>query len=118
MDKVSKEEFNKANAVEEKEIPEKVDEGNIDDVLKEIENPVLAQKMLAVKIKKFLDKRMDEEIQTKGSLSESTRKWVDSFNNIMDRIQKSLQGDKNISLKLTKVSHSDIAAKIRNSEKK
>ena len=123
MDKVSKEDFHKASAIKPKEEneekpDEKPNEKNMDELLKDIENPVLAQKRMAVQIKGFLDKRISEELESKGILSENTRKWVDSYNNLLDKIQKALSGDKSASLHLHKVSHSDIASKIRDSEKK
>ena len=82
-------------------------------LLSEMDNPVLAQKQLAVKIKTFITAHIDEEISSCGKLSEYTRRWVKEYNELLDRIQHNLYGDKSVNLHIHKVSHSDIASKIR-----
>lgn len=82
-------------------------------VLVSLENPVDLQKELAVKVKLFLDARIETELQKNGVLTEYTRMWVRDFNDILDKIQRALYGDKRVNLHLHKVSHSHIAAKIR-----
>jgi len=116
MDEISQKEIDEAVALS----PEKIDEesnelteSDFKKLLEEMQNPVLAQQHLAVKIKNFLDKRINEEMNGKGFLSDHTRRWVESYNNILEKIQKALHGDKNVSLHLHKVTHSQIAAKMR-----
>jgi hypothetical protein len=115
MKKVTEDDFNKAGKMEvEEEKKEEPSDENIEELLAEMENPVLAQKKLAIKIKKFLDKRMESEMTSeRGILSENTRKWADTYNNLLEKIQKAIHGDKSVVLNLHKVSHGDIAAKIR-----
>jgi hypothetical protein len=121
MEEVSQKDFDKAAALPE----EKIDNGNAEltesefnKLLEEIQNPVMAQQHLAVKIKSFLDKRIREEMSTKGVLSDHTRRWVESYNSILEKIQKSLSGgDKTVNLHLHAVSHSQIAAKMREAVK-
>lgn len=82
-------------------------------LLIKMKNPVEAQKELAVQIKTFLDHQMKKEMSEKGYLSDFTRRWVSQYNDLLEKIQKSLYGDKSVNLHLVKVSHSDIAQKVR-----
>ncbi len=120
MDEISQNEFDKAAALHpEKKKDERVGltENEFAKLLEEVQNPVLAQQNLAVKIKDFLDKRIKEEMSLKGFLSDHTRRWVESYNNILEKIQKALHGNKNVSLHLHKISHSQLAAQMRESLK-
>ena len=87
----------------------------MEEMLLEMQSPVKFQKELAIKIKLSLDHQMDIELETKGILSDHTRRWVESYNKILDRIQSAIYGDKSVNLHLHKVSHSDISNKIRES---
>lgn len=117
MDSISQEEFDKAETL----YPSKLDdetkeltESDFNGLLEEMQNPVQAQQKLAVQIKIFLDKKIKKEMSSeKGTLSDHTRRWVESYNNILEKIQKALHGDKSVSLHLHKVTHSQIAAKMR-----
>jgi hypothetical protein len=82
-------------------------------MLEDMQNPVKAQQHLAVQIKNFLDQRIGKEIKEKGYLSDHTRRWVESYNSILEKIQKALYGDKSVNLHLHKVTHSQIAEQIR-----
>ncbi len=116
MDKISQKEFDKAAASAPKEIRDEIKELTEEEfakLLEEMQNPVQAQQRLAVQVKTFLDKRIKEEMKSKGFLSDHTRRWVESYNNILEKIQKALHGDKSVSLHLHKVTHSAIAAKMR-----
>ena len=120
MDVVKKDDFDSAEDLPEvKEKKPKYPgptESEFQAMLESMQNPVEAQKHLAVKIKAFLDKRIAEEMQEKGFLSDHTRRWVESYNSILDKIQKSLYGDKSVNLHVHKISHSQIASKIREVE--
>lgn len=87
----------------------------IEQMLEEMQSPVKFQKELAVKIKIALDHQIKLEMKTKGYLSDHTRRWVESYNKILDKIQAAIYGDKSVNLHLHKVSHSDISNKIRES---
>ena len=82
-------------------------------LLEELANPVTAQKQMAVKIKHFLDKRITKEMVEKGVLSDHTRRWVESYNNLLEKIQKALYGEKSVNFHIHKVTHSQIAARMR-----
>ena len=119
MDEISQKQFDEAKAL----APEPVDEENkelteseFQKMLDEMQNPVQAQQRVAVQIKTFLDKRIKEEMNgPKKVLSDHTRRWIETYNNILEKIQKALHGDKSVNLHLHKVSHSEIAAKMRES---
>jgi len=121
MDEISQEQFDKAVALH----PEKLEdetkeltESEFNKLLDEMQNPVQAQQRLAVQIKTFLDKRIKKEMNSeKAVLSDHTRRWVESYNNILEKIQKALHGDKSVSLHLHKVTHSQIATKMREAMK-
>lgn len=121
MDIVSKEDLDKSDELPELKtetpVHSSLNPEQFQALLHKMANPVEAQKELAVQIKNFLDKRMSEEMSKKGYLSDFTRRWVGEYNNILEKIQKALYGDKNVSLHLHKVTHSQIAAKIRKRNK-
>lgn len=123
MDKIDEGKYNEAEKIKDNEKPNKnkkfvITAKNIEKNLIEMENPTLAQKKLAVKLKLFLDKRINEELSKKGMLSDSTRRWVNSYNSILEKIQKAMNEDKGVNINLHTVSHSDIAAKLREASKK
>lgn len=93
----------------------KYSQEEIEVMLEQMEHPIKFQKELAVKVKIALDHQMKLEMESKGLLSDSTRRWVESYNKILDRIQSAIYGDKTVNLHLHKVSHSDISEKIRES---
>ncbi len=116
MDEISQKEFDKAAAIEpemKKEKNKPLTEDEFNKLLAEMQNPVQAQQKLAVQIKSFLDNRIKEEMSLKGVLSDHTRRWVESYNNILEKIQKALHGDKSVSLNFHRVTHSAIASKMR-----
>lgn len=88
----------------------------MDKMLIEMNNPVNFQKELAVKVKVALDHQISFEMKNKGVLSDHTRRWVESYNKILEKIQSALHGDKSVSLHIHRVSHGDIAARIRDSK--
>jgi len=120
MEMIGKDEFDNAENITEPEETNKdiirVNESTFQELLVKMQNPVEAQKELAVKIKMFLDKKIDEEMNDKGFLSDYIRRWVSEYNNILEKIQKALYGDKSVNLHMHKVTHSQIAAKIRKSK--
>ncbi len=93
-----------------------ISESDFKSMLEEMENPVVAQKQMAVRIKIFLDKRIEKEMEEKGLLSDHTRRWVESYNNLLEKIQKALYGEKSVNINLHKVTPSQIAARMRQHE--
>ena len=119
MDLIDEETFEKADLLEPTPVPKQESilvnmEEDMDKLISAMEHPVDAQKELAVKIKSFLDHQMETEFNEKGYLSESTRKWVDTYNSVLEKIQKAIHGDKSVNLHLHKITHGQIAARMRN----
>ena len=117
MDEISQEQFDEAEELPTEKLEDEsnqLTESEFNHLLDEMKNPVRAQQKLAVQIKTFLDKRIKKEMANeKAVLSDHTRRWVESYNNILEKIQKALHGDKSVSLNIHKVSHSQIATKMR-----
>ncbi len=123
MKVIEKTEFNKVDVIpsvdeenDENHPISEITEEKFEKLIEQMSNPVSAQKQLAVQIKLFLDRRIRKELTEKGILSDHTRRWVEQFNKILDSIQKSLYGDKSVNLHVHKVTHSAIAAKMRESK--
>lgn len=83
----------------------------------DMQNPVKAQKEMAIKIKVFLDNQIKNEMETKGALSEGTRRWIETYHKALDKLQSAIHGDKSVNLHLHQVSHGDVSAKIREASK-
>lgn len=122
MDIIGKEEFDEAeNLPEPPKLPKPFDmttssemtEERFQSMMENLKNPVEAQKEIAVRLKNYLDQKMDKELGENGYLSDSLRRWVTEYNGLLEKIQKALYGDKSVNLHLHKVSHSHIASKIR-----
>jgi len=115
MDNISRDDFEKAMEIvpdrinKEKEITDKDFEG----LLKDMQNPVNAQKEIAVKVKLFLDKRIRDEIEEKGVLGDNTRKWIETYTALLEKLQRAIHGDKSLNLHVHQVTHGEIAAKMR-----
>ena len=118
MEKISQKEFDKAAAMRPKKKSEtkQITESEFQQMLEVMQNPVQAQQEIAIKIKVFLDERIKSEMDSKGYLSDHTRRWIETYNNILEKIQKALHGDKSVNLHLHKVTHSQIAAKMREAQ--
>ncbi len=119
MDVITKERFESAKDMKpvlkkEAQLKELTEE-EFNKLIEDMQNPVKFQKELAVKVKIALDHQIEIEMTKKGVLSDHTRRWVESYNKILDKIQSAIYGDKSVNLHLHKVSHSDISSKIRES---
>jgi len=117
MDMIGKDDFDNVEKLPELDKKEDsiivMDEPGFQELLIKMQNPVEAQKELAVQIKQFLDQQIKKEMETKGYLSDFVRRWVSDYNTILEKLQKSLYGDKSVNLHMHKITHSQIAAKIR-----
>jgi len=117
MEIIDKSQFDKAPEVPTPEDdPTKVpilSEKEVNIIIKKLEQPVDLQKELAAKLKLYIDQRMEKELSEKGYLSDFVRRWISEYNELLDRIQKNLYGDKSVNIHLHKVSHSNISAMMR-----
>ena len=115
MEEISREELDKAMSIApERTEPEKeVTQVDFDGMLKDMQNPVNSQKEIAVKVKMFLDKRIKDEIDKNGVLGDNTRKWIETYTSLLEKLQRAIHGDKTLNLHVHQVTHGDIAAKMR-----
>ncbi len=120
MEEISRDKFEeefekiKEIAPKKKEGPnDLIDESTFAEMLKDMQNPVKAQKEVAVKIQLFLNKRIDDEMEKNGVLGDNTRKWIETYTTLLEKLQRAIHGDKSLNLHVHKVSHGDIAAKMR-----
>lgn len=94
---------------EEKEITDE----EFSEMLKDMQNPVNSQKEIAVKVKLFLDKRIKDEMKKNGVLGDNTRKWIETYTTLLEKLQRAIHGDKSLNLHVHKITHGEIAAKMR-----
>jgi len=114
MDIVKKEDFDNAPVVPvEKCEPFVITEEEMAKIIVDMENPIKSMQRFAAQMKLFLDRRIAQEMAKDGKLSDHTRRWVETYNDALDRIQKAKFGDKSVNLHLHKITHSQIASKIR-----
>jgi len=117
MKEISREEVDRAMEIapirinEEKEVTKT----DFDKMLLDMDNPINPQKEIAVKIKSFLDKRIKDEMNKNGVLGDNTRKWIETYTSLLEKLQRAIHGDKSLNLHVHDITHGDIAAKIRES---
>lgn len=86
-------------------------------VIKRLEDPLNLQKELAAKVHLFLNRQIDIETQSLGKLSDTTRKWITEYNDMLDKIQHAQFGEKTLHVHVQKISHSTIAQLMRQYDK-
>ncbi len=87
---------------------------NLQELKDSMNMPLDVQKELAAKLKLYVDVKLEEEWKDKGYITESTRKWVEVLNNLLDKMHKEMYGDKHTNMNVHIVTHSDISTKLRN----
>jgi len=117
MEEISREDLEKAMKIAPVKIEEEkpVTEEDFQEMLKDMQNPVNSQKEIAVKVKLFLDKRIKDEMNKNGVLGDNTRRWIETYTSLLEKLQKAIYGDKTLNLHVHKVTHGEIAAKMRES---
>lgn len=115
MEEISHEQLEKAMAMapKRKEKEKEITETDFKKLLKDMQNPVNSQKEIAVKVKLFLDKRIKDEMDKNGVLGDNTRKWIETYTTLLEKLQRAIHGDKSLSLHVHQVTHGEIAAKMR-----
>jgi len=118
MDEISRDKFEremeKIKAITPvKEEEEEITQEDFNEILKNMQNPVNPQKEMAVKVKSFLDKRIHDELKKNGVLGDNTRKWIETYTSLLEKLQRAIHGDKSLNVHVHKVSHGDIAARMR-----
>ena len=120
MESISAEELDRAMKMAPERVKEekKITEDQFFEMLKDMQNPVNSQKEIAVKIKVFLDKRIEDEMDKNGVLGDNTRKWIETYTTLLEKLQRAIHGDKSLNLHVHEITHGDVAAKIRESSEK
>lgn len=115
MEEVSREQLEEAMKIAPIRIEEEneVTEEGFSKMLKDMQNPVNSQKEIAVKVKVFLDKRIKDEMEKNGVLGDNTRKWIETYTTLLEKLQRAIHGDKSLNLHVHQVTHGEIAAKMR-----
>jgi len=115
MEEISRDKFDAAMKIapKRKEPEKEVTVEDFDKMLEDMQNPVNAQKEIAVKVKLFLDKRIRDEMEKNGVLGDNTRKWIETYNSLLEKLQRAIHGDKSLNLHVHQVTHGEIAAKMR-----
>jgi len=108
--------------MEVKFVPDKLELQEMSDeeftnLVKQMDDPLQAQKILAAKICHYLGQQIDMDLHNKKILSDHTRRWVELYNNMVEKIHKEQFGEKSVNLHVHTISHSDIASKIREANK-
>lgn len=102
-----------ANAPDLKVEDSAIVDASLSTILPKLDNPVELQKEITAQVYLSLQKRIREEMNKNGFLSDSTRQWINQFNSMCDSLQKNMFGDKSIQFNINKISHSDINALIQ-----
>ncbi|KHO45520.1 MAG: hypothetical protein QS98_C0010G0046 [archaeon GW2011_AR3] len=85
----------------------------VDNFMPLFDKPVQQQKEMAAKLSLWITRQMDEESKT-GQLSDSLRRWMTLYKEILDSIHKNLYGEKSLRMNFrSEISHADIAALMR-----
>ena len=115
MKEISQAEVDNAMALapKRKEKEKEISVEDFEKLLTDMQNPVNAQKDIAVKVKLFIDKRIKDEMEQKGVLGDNTRKWIETYNSLLEKLQRAIYGDKSLNLHVHQVTHGEIAAKMR-----
>ena len=120
MQVVDKKKYDEAENAPEIKRPDSINnelsENTLNEYMEDMKNPVDAQRRLAAQIKHFLDNQVKKDMREKGYLTDHTRRWVETYNTLLEKIQKALYGDKSVNLHLHKVSISQVAQRIRQAE--
>jgi len=118
MSDISRDEFEKAMKIapERKNEDKEISTEDLDQMLKDMDNPVKSQKEIAVKIKLFLHKRIEDEMDKNGVLGDNTRRWIETYTGLLEKLQRAIHGDKSLNLHVHQITHGEIAAKMRESK--
>lgn len=117
MEEISHKDIQDAMKLAPKKLEEEkqISEQDFSEMLKDMQNPVNSQKEIAVKVKMFLDKRIKDEMAKNGVLGDNTRRWIETYISLLEKLQRAIYGDKTLNLHVHKVTHGEIAAKMRES---
>lgn len=115
MEEISREQLDAAMKMTPKrtELEKEITEDEFQNMLEDMQNPVNSQKEIAVKVKLFLDKRIKDEMTKNSVLGDNTRKWIETYTTLLEKLQRAIHGDKSLNLHVHQITHGEIAAKMR-----
>lgn len=90
-----------------------VTEEDLPTLLQTMGSPVELQKELIVKVKKFLDYRINAELAKIGTLGDNTRKWVATYNEMLNGLQKNTFGEKSMNIHVHNITHNQVSTIVR-----
>lgn len=90
-----------------------VPENLMTDLINDMSEPIKAQKVLASQVRYWLERQMETDVKEFGRLTNNTRQWIETYNNILNNLQKNQFGDKSVNLDVRMITHSDIGELIR-----
>lgn len=125
MDHISEKELQQVDLEEAKKLAStlknrsiELKEERVKEIMQTMETPTLPARELAAKIKIYVDSRLNDEMLYKGFVSDHTRRWVESYSDMLDKLHKNLHGEKSVNINLSsKVSHAQIANLMRKYKK-
>lgn len=96
MDFINEDTFDETEVLPEEEDNSKIliEEKDILKLLQDLEQPVGSMKKIAAKLQIYIDAKIKQEVDSTGYISESTRKMLHEYNDLLDKIQKALHGEK------------------------
>ena len=87
--------------------------GMMNNLMTDLGEPVRAQQVLAAQVRYWLENQMEGDVKEFGRLSNATRKWVETYNGILNGLQKNKFGERNTNFDVRVITHSDIASFVR-----
>lgn len=91
-----------------------ISQKEMDLAIKELDRPVESMKKLAATLGHYIELKSKRELKDNGFLSDYTRRWVSLYNDLLNNLQKSMYGEKSMSLHMHgKVSHAQVNTLIR-----
>lgn len=90
-----------------------LNETEIQIIERKLETPIELQKNLAAKIKLYVDDAIARDMNEKRYLTETTRHWIETYNELLNNIHKNTFGDKTLNIHLGKVTHAHISGLMR-----
>lgn len=116
MKTIEKDDFDKVERpAEEPQVSQsyELDPAQLKALVARLDNPLDLQKELAAQLHIFMDRSLHRDLSTTGQVSKNTLNLIKDLNEALDRIHKNIHGEKVAGILELKVSHSDIAAKMR-----
>jgi hypothetical protein len=117
MEQIDAEEFKRAEDLAPTDKAEAEAASLTDDELQEkltkMKSPMELQKEVAIQVGHTLKIRMEKDLRTTGQLTDGTRRWCELYNKLLSDIQKGYIGRGGEDFASHRISHAQLAAKLR-----